>query len=154
MKTDPIPIVIKGVMPAANGCAVFLGNESKTFVIHIDATIAEALKMTLAGEKKERPLTHDLFSNLLTGLGAEVAHVLINKADQGVFFARLVVQMKNELGQKIVELDARPSDSLLIAIKRRRPLYVAADLFETVEDMTELLQHLKTVEDADDKDEP
>lgn len=153
MSDAPIPILIKAVMPGANGYAMFLGNEHKTFVIHIDPIIADAIKHAINEEKKERPLIHDLFANLLTGLGAEISHVIINHAENGIYFARLFVQMKNELGQKIIELDARPSDSLLLSIKRKRPIYVAKSVLDAAEDMTELLEHLKEAEAADNNDD-
>jgi bifunctional DNase/RNase len=64
--------------------------------------------MTLDGVKKERPLTHDLIGSILLGLGASLDHIVINDARDGTFFARIILRMENELGKKIVELDARP----------------------------------------------
>jgi len=76
MNNDVIAVTIKGVMPTANGCAVFLGNEEKTFVIYVDHSVGNAIQMTLSGVKKERPLTHDLIGSVLLGLGAEVLTTL------------------------------------------------------------------------------
>src|SRR3954470_13635995 len=72
MQNDVVPVAIKGVMPTANGCAVFLGNDDKTFVIYVDHPVGNAIQMTLSGVKKERPLTHDLIGNVLLGLGAHL----------------------------------------------------------------------------------
>ena len=55
---------------------------------------------------------------------------------------RLILQQDNELGRKIVEIDARPSDCLALATAQKRPIYVAAPLFEQVEDMTEVLDRI------------
>ena len=57
MPNDVVTVTIKGVMPTANGCAVFLGNDEKTFVIYVDHSVGGAIQMTLNGVKKERPLT-------------------------------------------------------------------------------------------------
>lgn len=142
MQNDVVAATIKGVMPTTTGCAVFLGNEDKTFVIYVDPSVGQAIQMTLGGVKKERPLTHDLIGNMLLGLGAQLDHVVVNDAREGTFFARILLRMENELGKKIVELDARPSDSIVLALQQRRPIYVARAVFDGVEDMTEILERV------------
>lgn len=129
-------------MPTANGCAVFLGNEEKTFVIYVDQSVGNAIQMTLSGIKKERPLTHDLISHILTGLNARLDHIVINDAQEGTFFARILLRMENELGLKIVEIDARPSDSIVLALQQKRPILVATPVFSAAEDMTEILERV------------
>jgi len=126
-------------MPTSNGCAVFLGNEAKTFVIYVDQGIGQAIQRAVNGEQTERPMTHNLMVSLLDGFGAEVERVVINDVQQGTFFARLIVSMENELGHKIVELDARPSDSIVLALISGKPIFTAAKVLETVDDMTEIL---------------
>jgi bifunctional DNase/RNase len=142
MQNDVVTVTIKGVMPTANGCAVFLGNDEKTFVIYVDHSVGNAIQMTLSGVKKERPLTHDLIGSLLLGLGAQLDHVVVNDAREGTFFARILLRMENELGKKIVELDARPSDSIVLALQQKRPIHVARPVFDGVEDMTEILERV------------
>jgi len=142
MPQETVAVTIKGVMPTANGCAVFIGNEGKTFVIYVDHSVGNAIQMTLSGVKKERPLTHDLIGSVLLGLGAQLDYVVVNDARDGTFFARILLKMENELGRKIVELDARPSDSIVLALQQKRPIYVARAVFEAVEDMTEILERV------------
>ena len=71
-------VQILGLMPAANGMAVFLGNETKTFSIHVDHGVGTSIALLLKGEKRERPLTHDLIHLILQGFGITVDRVLIN----------------------------------------------------------------------------
>ena len=142
MQNDVVAVTIKGVMPTANGCAVFLGDDAKTFVIYVDHSVGNAIQMTLNGVKKDRPLTHDLIGSVLLGLGASLEHIVINDAREGTFFARILLKMENELGKKIVELDARPSDSIVLALQQKRPIYVARAVFDAVEDMTEILERV------------
>lgn len=139
MDNQVVPVLVKGVMPTSRGCAVFLGTEKKTFVIYLDQGIGEAVQRAVDGEQAERPMTHDLMMALLDGLGAEVERVVINHVDQGTFFARLIVSMENELGHKIIELDARPSDSMVLALTSGKPIYVAQTVIDAVDDMTEIL---------------
>ena len=72
-------------MPTANGCAVFLGNEDKTFVIYVDHSVGNAISMTLNGVKKERPLTHDLIGSILLGLSITLERIVINDVSDGTF---------------------------------------------------------------------
>ncbi len=154
MQNDVVAATIKGVMPTANGCAVFLGNEDKTFVIYVDHSVGNAIQMTLSGVKKDRPLTHDLIGSMLLGLGAQLDHIVVNDAREGTFFARILLRMENELGKKIVELDARPSDSIVMALQHKRPIYVARAVYDTVEDMTEILERvLKQQSEESDEEE-
>jgi bifunctional DNase/RNase len=154
MQNDVVAATIKGVMPTANGCAVFLGNEDKTFVIYVDHSVGNAIQMTLSGVKKDRPLTHDLIGSILLGLGSQLDHVVVNDSRDGTFYARILLRMENELGKKIVELDARPSDSIVLALQQKRPIYVARQVFESVEDMTEILERvLKQQAEESDEEE-
>ena len=125
MENNVALITVKGVMPTSNGCAVFLGNEEKTFVIYVDRGIGEAIQHAVDNVQAERPMTHDLMITLLDGFGAEVERVVINHVDEGTFHARLIASMENEIGHKIVEVDARPSDSIVLALNSDKPIYVA-----------------------------
>ena len=142
MKNEVVEVSVKGVMPTGNGCAVFLGNDDKNFVIYIDLSVGNAISMTLNGVKRDRPLTHDLMHNILLGLGAELDHIVINDVSESTFFARLILKMENELGKKILEIDARPSDSLVMALQSEKAIYVASHVFESVEDSTEILERV------------
>lgn len=139
MDNSVAAVSVKGVMPTSNGCAVFLGSDEKTFVIYMDRGIGEAIQRAVNDERAERPMTHDLMVTMLDGLGAEVERVIINDVQDGTFFARLIISMENELGHKIIEIDARPSDSIVLALATRKPLYVACQVLDAVDDMTEIL---------------
>jgi bifunctional DNase/RNase len=142
MNHDTSVVSVKGVMPTSNGCAIFLGNDEKTFVIYVDPAIGNAINMTINKVKKERPLTHDLIGLILKGLETKIERVLINDVDEGTFFARIILQMENELGKKIIELDARPSDSIVLALQMDQPIHVSRKVLENVEDMTEILERI------------
>ncbi len=142
MQTDLVAVTVKHVIPMANGCAVFLGEDTKTFVIYVDQFVGKAIQMTLSGVKTERPATHDLIGSVLLGFGARLEHIVVNDANKDTFFARILLRMENELGQKIVELDARPSDSIVLALQHKRPIYVARKVFNNAPDMSEVLENV------------
>lgn len=84
------------------------------------------LSCALEGTKFERPMTHDLFLNALTNLDSCVDHVLINDVKGTVFYARLVLRHQG----RIVELDARPSDAISLAVRQEAPIYIDEEVLE------------------------
>jgi bifunctional DNase/RNase len=137
-----LPIQIKAIVPTTNGSALFLEQESKVFALYLDKEIGETIQRVLNEEVSERPLSHNLMIHILDGLGAEVERVIINAVNKGTFYARLIVSMENELGHKIIELDARPSDSIALSLLSNKPIYVSKTVLDAVEDMSEILDKI------------
>jgi bifunctional DNase/RNase len=144
MQNDVVAVTVRGVVPTLNSCAVFLGNDDKTFVIYVDQSVGNAIQMTLDGVRRERPMTHDLIGSILVGLGTRLERIVINDARDQTFFARVLLSMENELGTKIAEIDARPSDSIVLALQHKRPIYVARAVFDLVEDKADILEQWKS----------
>lgn len=151
MKNDVVPVEIRGILPANSGCAIFVGNEKKVFVIQVEHSMGAIIGMFLRDTPKERPLTHDLINNIFKGFNITVERVVITDLKNATFFARLILNQENELGRKLVEIDARPSDCLALASAQKKPVYVATALFERVEDMTEYFQQIN--ENSGDSEE-
>ena len=142
MKNDVAIVEIKGVMPTTSGCALFLGNDDKIFVIYVDTGIGSTISMAINGETKERPMTHDLIQNIFRGFRIDLERIVINDVDSGTFFARVILKMKNEIDTKLVEIDARPSDSLVLALQEKKPIFVARKVLDEVDDMTEIYERI------------
>jgi len=140
---EVIEIGIRAVIPTATGCALFLGNEEKVFVIYMDPLVGHAIGLLINGTKSERPLTHDLMGLLLAALGAKVERIIINDLKGATYYGRMIVSVENELQQrKVIELDARPSDCLAMAAQQKAPIYVTRAVWDEVEDMSEVLRKM------------
>lgn len=89
---------------------------------------AEATQLGVALEKARfsRPMTHDLFLDALTNLDARIDHVLINAVKGSTFFARLTLRQHGRL----IDLDARPSDALSLAVRQEAPIYLEESVLE------------------------
>ena len=142
MKNDVIPVDIRGILPANSGCAIFVGNDEKVFVIQVEHQQGAVIGMFLRDTPKERPLTHDLIASIFKGFNISVERAIITDLKNSTYFARLVLQQQNELGRKILEIDARPSDCLAIVTAQKRPLFVSSALFGQVEDMSKWLEEI------------
>jgi uncharacterized protein len=142
MKNDVLPVQIRGILPANSGCALFVGNDEKVFVINVEPQMGAIIGMFLRDTPKERPLTHDLIQSMFKGFGIAVERVVITELKNSTYFARLILQQQNEVARKIVEIDARPSDCLALATAQKRPIFVSQSLFDLVEDMSEVLDKI------------
>ena len=144
MNREVVEAQVRAVLPLDGSFAVFLGNSEKTFVIYVDESVGTAISMFMRGVAKDRPLTHDLLGSVLMAFGAKVERVIINHVEGSVFHARMILSASNELHQKkLIELDARPSDSIAMAVQQGAPLFVARKVWDTVEDVTETLAQIE-----------
>jgi hypothetical protein len=133
---------------------VFLSDGKKVILIYIDPSIGAAINMALQQEKAPRPLTHELFHSVLGAFGAKVTRMIIVQADGDVFFARLFIQVENEIMErKIVELDARPSDSIALAVRDSAPIYVLENVWSELNDVSGLLEDMKNSQSGSDEDD-
>lgn len=143
MAKSVVEAQVRAVLPTNAGRAVFLGNDDKVFVIYVDESVGAAIAMFINNTAKERPLTHDLIVHLMAALGAKVERIIINDLKTSTYFARLILSAENELQQrKIIELDARPSDCIALAVAQKAPIYVSQEVWDEVEDMSDVLKKM------------
>ncbi|HEX9641198.1 MAG TPA: bifunctional nuclease family protein [Candidatus Krumholzibacteria bacterium] len=112
-------------------------NTPKFLPIWIAQNEAQAIAMAMRKEKFARPLTHDLMKSILDGLGAELNHILIHRIEKSTFFARLILSR----GDDLVSIDARPSDSVALAVRTGSPIFISEDLLRSQEDSLYQLEH-------------
>lgn len=96
----------------------------RVLAIWIGRNEAESIVMRIHKIKHPRPLTHDLCRNIIDGLSATLKRVHITHVENSTFFAELHVEMNGET--KVI--DARPSDSIAVALRMEAPIFTAEDL--------------------------
>ena len=99
----------------------------KNIPILIGSNEAQYIGIVLENIAVKRPLTHDLMYEMLMMLKATPDHVLIEDFKDGIFYASITI--KNQEGNE-VNIDARPSDAIALALKSQVPVYVRKDLFD------------------------
>lgn len=104
-----------------NNYAVVLGEDdgARRLPVIIGSFEAQAIAVAIEGMVNARPMTHDLFRNTLDTLGVDLREVVINNLQEGIFYARLVMDRSGE----IIEVDSRTSDALALAIRYGCPIY-------------------------------
>ena len=102
-------------------------NGERSLPIIISIFEASAIKLEISGMKPPRPLTHDLLHRTIKNMGGSVEKVVVTELKDNTFFARIVI--KNSDGQA-VEVDARPSDSIALAVRAKVPIYVNEEVLK------------------------
>jgi bifunctional DNase/RNase len=99
--------------------------------------------------QKPRPLTHDLIQNIMAGLGVVLQKVVINDLKDDTYFARLFMYQQLESGRNMLEIDARPSDSIALALQLKAPVFVSEDVLARADDMAWALEQKQPEEGAE-----
>jgi uncharacterized protein len=94
--------------------------------IWIGPAEANAIAMEMQGVKPPRPMTHDLLKQILVGLGATLRRVTISAVKERTYFAELLVQQ----GDKVYQFDARPSDSIALALRVQAPIFTDPSMLD------------------------
>ena len=116
------------VDPATQNPVVTLSgpNKKRALFVWIGPSEARAIYAEMQGVKHFRPLTHDLFASVIKKFNGEVHRIVITHVKENVFYATLTIEKDGSF----VEIDARPSDSLVMALKFKAPVFVVKTLFE------------------------
>jgi bifunctional DNase/RNase len=152
--TQELLVEIKGLMldPASNIPIVILRDtQSQLFLpIWIGAFEANAIALRMEGVAPPRPMTHDLLRVVLEQLGGTVQKIVISDLRESTFFAVIHVQQN----ENVIEVDARPSDAIALALRVDAPIYVlrsvldkaqAVDLASEASDEEKLKQWLEEI---------
>lgn len=98
----------------------------RTIPVVIGLMEAAAIASELKGVSFERPMTHDLFHNFIQRAGMAVSRVVINDLHDGTYFARIFFSA----GDREIDMDARPSDAIALALRFNAPLYVESSVID------------------------
>ncbi|HEY4689224.1 MAG TPA: bifunctional nuclease family protein [Anaerolineae bacterium] len=94
---------------------------------------AESITIELQGVAVARPLTHDLLKTVVTDLGGKVRHIIVSDLRSDTFYARILLNVNG----RQMEIDARPSDAIALAVRAKVPIYVAEPVMEAASIMPE-----------------
>ena len=125
-----VQLTFDKIMQTRTYTVVILGAGEKRFAIYTDPSIGKTLQMYLTGVEKPRPLTHDLINHIFNGLEITIKQVVINDLQDTVYFARLFLEQ--EIGDvlHIIEVDARPSDCITLALMNNVPVYCTREVLD------------------------
>jgi bifunctional DNase/RNase len=132
MQLIEVEVMRLGLDRSTNSYVVILQEKggARLLPIWIGQPEAESIVVHMNNMKRERPLTHDLCKSLIVGLGGSLRRVQITKVQKNTYYAELHVQR----AEGIVQIDARPSDSIAIALRLSAPIFAQESLLTAVAD--------------------
>ncbi|HZT41771.1 MAG TPA: bifunctional nuclease family protein [Chthonomonadaceae bacterium] len=104
-------------------------NQGREFRIFVLRDMALSISLALENENPDRPFTHDLMKAILERMGATIERVTIDDLWQDTFYAKVVITYNGQT----MEIDARPSDAIALALRFRAPIYVAEYVLEAAQ---------------------
>ncbi len=125
------------IMRSKTYSCIVLDADSKKFAIYTDLPSGKSMQMYLTETARARPSTHDLMSMVYRGLDIRIKQVVISDLQDTTYYARLFLEQKCADITQIVEIDARPSDCITLALIQRAPIYCTRDVLEKVIAMVE-----------------
>lgn len=132
MESELVSLKFDKILQSKSYSCIVMGTDKTKFAIYTDVNSGKAMQMYLTGAKKGRPSTHDLISHIFRGLDIKVKQVVISDVQDTVYFARLFLEQKNGEILHIVEIDARPSDCIALALIHKAPLYCTLEALEKI----------------------
>jgi len=127
-------LIIANLLPSSVGSSSFIllleskDNSDLKFPIVIGYNEAQAITIEMEGIKPSRPLTHDLFVNMLNDLSIKIESITITKFVDGIFYAIITVNINNAS----IDIDSRPSDAVAISLRSKVPIQIASNLLATL----------------------
>lgn len=148
---DKVQVVVLGLSasPASNNAYALILKEldgDKRLPIIIGAFEAQAIALEMEGVVPPRPMTHDLLKKIIEAFGGSLSEIHINDLKEGTFFATLRFELMD------LNIDARPSDAIALAVRFNAPIYVNRDILDETGHVPEGSEHAD--EEMEDTLEP
>lgn len=139
MKTTTIEIVLKQVITTPSGTGLFLGNNQKTFIVYVDLLMGEQIQFVFTKQSPKRPLTFDFIKYIFFGFDISIQNIVIYDMKDGMYFTRVICIQKGN-PDRLVEMDVRPSDAILLALTLQTSIKIDSALWERLPDASNLLK--------------
>ena len=131
---DGVQMEVRGIIvdPASQSPVIILATVDKTLILPITIGENEAIAIWryLKDVESPRPLTHDLLGTVIEQLGAKIDKITVTDLKEGTFYARIDLKAGPPENTRTVKIDARPSDSIALALKTGTRIYVAQKVID------------------------
>jgi bifunctional DNase/RNase len=132
MKSELIQLSFDKILQTTAYTVVILGGDNKKFAIYTEPGLGKMLQMFLTQTESPRPLTYDLMDKIFEGMNVRVKQVIINDVQDTVYYARLFLEQDKNDKLHILEIDARPSDCLALALMNNTPVYCTREVLDKI----------------------
>lgn len=128
--SELVQLTFEKILQTRSYTVIVMSSHDKKFAIYTDPAVGKVIQTYLTGIESPRPQTHDLCEKIFNGLGVKIKQVVINDLEDTTYFARLFLEQTIGDLRHIIEIDARPSDSIILAIMNNVPVYGTREMLE------------------------
>ncbi len=128
--SELIQVSFDKIMQTRTYTVVILGTKEKRFAIYTEPEVGRSIQTHFTGIEKPRPSTFDLISMLFQGLDIRIKQIVINDIQDTIYFARLFIEQRFDSERYIIEVDARPSDCITLALMHNAPVYCTKEVLD------------------------
>ncbi len=126
--SELIPLSFHKILQSRSYTVMILGTDEKKFAIYAEPQVGHHLQLQIAQVHPTRPSTFDLIKESFDGLGAKIIQVVINDVQDTTYFARLFLEQVIGDQKQILEVDARPSDCVILALTHKIPIFCTSEV--------------------------
>lgn len=130
MSSDLIPLSFYKVMQSRFYTLFILKASGRPFAIYTHPSVGENIQFLLEEKRERRPMTHLLLSKVIEGMDARVLQAVFYKVEKHIYHAHLFIEQPSKESTCFLEIDARPSDCLTLALVQDLPLFCKKEIFE------------------------
>lgn len=138
MPSELVPISFHKVLQSQAYTVVILGTADKQFSIYMEPQVGKDIQIYLTDGEKKRPSSQNLIQSILHGCNIHPIQIVIDHTENSVYFAKLFLEASLETGKTILEIDARPSDCITLALLDNIPMYCRKEVLENSPDPSTL----------------
>lgn len=131
------PVIFSKVMQANNYTIFVLEVQKKTFAIYAAPEVGTSVERILSSKTSPRPLTHDLLNSIIKGLDITPLQLILHDLKETIYYSKFFLTQILGEEQKILEIDTRPSDGLILALSYSLPIFCTKALLEKIPEFTE-----------------
>ena len=130
MSSELIPITFHKVLQSRSYTVVVLGTPEKQFAIYMQPQVGKDIQTYLMQGKKPRPSPHNMIQSILSGYDIKPTQVVIEDVEEAIYFAKLFLETSHQDKKTILEIDARPSDCITLALLSNIPMFCRKQVLE------------------------
>lgn len=137
--SELVPLSFHKILQSRAYTVMILGTDDKKFAIYAEPQVGHHLQLQIGQAHSIRPSTFDLMKETFDGLGAKIIQVVINDVQDTTYFARLFLEQTIGDQKQILEIDARPSDCVILALTHKIPIFCTREVLTKTVPITDSL---------------
>lgn len=130
MTNELIPVSFNKILQSRSYTVIILGTDNKKFAIYAEPKVGQNIQKFFIEKYTSRPLTHSLLQTICKELNIKILQIVIQAVEDTVYFARLFLEQDYGDRKTIIEIDARPSDCIILALMNNTPLYCRKEVLD------------------------